>query len=233
MNAYDVPPSRLEKTKNEIKYLSNVLKADRMGLIAFADTAVLFCPLTYDASALQLFLQSLHTGIFPKGSSDLSSALQLALNKHLDEKINSREDRPKIVILFSDGEDFGEKAANMANHYRNKNIILYTVGVGTEEGSKIPYQGSFKKDQNNIPIVSRLNRDILEEISILTGGNYFQINEEVNQVEILAAEINRIKGIVTDVRKLDVSANKYFYFLLIALFLILIDILVTVRTVRI
>jgi Ca-activated chloride channel family protein len=52
-------------------------------------------------------------------------------------------------------------------------------------------------------------------------------------VSRLINTINKIEGELRDARLVDVSANRYFYFLLGALILLLLDIVINVRTIRI
>ena len=63
MNATDVKPSRMEKAKYELGRLLNDLNGDRVGLIAFAGSAHLHCPLTEDYSAARLFLNMMDTNL--------------------------------------------------------------------------------------------------------------------------------------------------------------------------
>src|SRR3978361_863192 len=66
MNAYDVPPSRLEKAKKELKYiLRNLRYNDRVGLIIFTSEPYLVCPLTYVFTAFNLYLETAPTQAIP------------------------------------------------------------------------------------------------------------------------------------------------------------------------
>ena len=56
MLAEDVSPNRLERAKREIMDLLTLVQGDRVGLIAFAGTSFLQCPLTLDYGAVQIFL---------------------------------------------------------------------------------------------------------------------------------------------------------------------------------
>ena len=66
-----------------------------------------------------------------------------------------------------------------------------------------------------------------------TGGRYFEINDSRNDVARLINTINGIEGELMDARLVDVSANKYFYFLLIAVILLALDVLLHVKTIKI
>ena len=60
MLAQDIQPNRLERAKREIYDLLALLKGDRVGLVAFAGTAFLQCPLTLDVNAFFLFLKKVN-----------------------------------------------------------------------------------------------------------------------------------------------------------------------------
>jgi Ca-activated chloride channel family protein len=107
------------------------------------------------------------------------------------------------------------------------------VGVGTTQGSKIPLSGGgYKKNQKNKEIITTLNSEPLKQLAEIAEGTYFEINGNINESEHLINKVNSIEGVVKDIRKINAAANKYFYFLLIGLFLIVIDVLITVRIIR-
>jgi Ca-activated chloride channel homolog len=234
MNAYDIQPSRLEKVKHELLGFIKNFNSDRIGLIIFTSDAFLQCPLTSDHSALNEFVETLNSDLIVNKGTDFAPALELALEKHLSDKSQANaNNNAKVIILISDGENFGRKSIQAAEKIALHKIRLFTVGIGTLKGSKIPlHPEGFKKDKMNEYIVSTLNSQPLIQLAEIAGGTYFEINENVNESEHLINKINSIEGVVRDIRKIDAAANKYFYFLLIALFLIVIDVLVTVRIIR-
>ena len=232
MNAIDVQPSRLEKVKNELSNIIEEFNSDRIGLIIFSSEAFVQCPLTYDQSALNLFTETLSSRLVPNTGTDFGPALSLALDK-LDVDKSSIEAKAKIIILISDGEDFGDKTSTVRAEIRDQGIKLFTLGVGTTQGSKIQDGNSFKKDQEGVDVVSKLNRNSLKELAARTGGEYFEINQRQNDVSRLINSINSVEGQLRDARLVDVSANKYIYFLLAALLLLAIDLLTTIKTIKI
>ena len=232
MNAIDVQPSRLEKIKNELSNIIEEFNSDRIGLIIFSSEAFVQCPLTYDQSALNLFTETLSSRLVPNTGTDFGPALSLALDK-LDVEKSSLEAKAKIIILISDGEDFGDKTSTVRAEIRDQGIKLFTLGVGTTQGSKIQDGNGFKKDQEGVDVVSKLNRNSLKELAARTGGEYFEINQRQNDVSRLINSINSVEGQLRDARLVDVSANKYIYFLLAALILLVIDMLTTIKTIKI
>lgn len=232
MNAIDIQPSRLEKIKYELNNIIKEFSSDRIGLIIFSSEAFIQCPLTYDQSALNLFIETLSTRLVPRTGTDFAPALNLALDK-LNTDESTIESKAKIIILISDGEDFGDETSNVRSKIRERGIKLFTLGVGTTQGSKIPTDKGFKKDNSGNDVVTKLNRRSLKELAARTGGKYFEINQRQNDVSRLINTINRVEGQLRDARVVDVSANKYIYFLVAALALLSIDLLTTKKTIKI
>lgn len=232
MNAFDVQPTRLEKVKFELKNIVEAFTSDRVGLIMFSNEAFMQCPLTYDKNALNLFIQALNTELVPNSGTDFSPPLKMALKKLEAEETSVTRQKSKIIILISDGEDFGEETDQIAEEIENSGIKLFTLGVGTGKGSKIMTRRGFKKNNQGEEVVSRINPSALKKLAADTGGKYFEINESRNDVERLINSINDIEGDLRDARQVDAKANKYFYFLLMALVLMLIDLLISIKVIR-
>lgn len=233
MDATDVQPSRLEKVKYELKRLSEAFSSDRIGLVIFSSEAFMQCPLTYDQNALHLFIETMNSGLVPGSGTDFGPPLRMALKKLKDQEGPSTQQKSKIVLLISDGEDFGEETSDIIRDIEDQGIKLYTLGVGTEKGGQIPAQRGVKMDNTGQPVVTRLNPGALKELASKTKGDYFEINERKNEVTKLINTISQVEGEVRDARFVDASANRYFYFLAVALALLLLDALVAIRTVRI
>ena len=132
MNTVDVTPSRMEKAKYELGRLINNLEGDRIGLIAFAGTSHLHCPLTEDYSAARLFMNMMDTRLITTQGTDIAAAIQLGLD-HIED-----DEKYKVFILVSDGEDHQGEAIDIAEQAKNLGIIIHTLGVGTPAGGPIP-----------------------------------------------------------------------------------------------
>jgi len=233
MNAVDIQPSRLEKIKFEIKKIINEFSADRIGIIIFSSESFLQCPLTYDQSSLNLWVESLKTSLVPSGGTDFGPPLKMAADKLKDED-PAQKSQAKLVILISDGEDFGEDTQEMAGELESNQIKVFTLGIGTEKGGKIPYrERSFKRDQSGREVETKLNPSALKDIAELTKGQYFEINDQQNEVNKLIKAVKAVKGQLRDTKQMDTAANDYQYFLLVAFALLLVDVLLTVRTIKI
>lgn len=231
MNAKDIAPSRIEKAKYELLKIANAFATDRLGLIIFSESAYLQTPLTFDKAAFQLYLETTSTDLVPGGGTDFSGALKMALDKQtINEAI---DEKAKIIVLVSDGEDFGEETIDMAEDLKKEEIKLFTIGIGTSEGAKIPKGRSFIKE-NGKPVISKLNAKSLKKLSKLTGGKYYEISKHKNQTERVIRDIKKIKGTTRDTVELDAPKNSQFEFFLIpALFLMLLDLFFTFKLVKI
>ncbi len=233
MDAFDVQPTRLEKVKNEMKKLVAAFSSDRIGLIIFGSEAFMQCPLTFDQNALNLFIETMNTGLVPVGGTDFGPALRMALDKLTNDEEQITDTKSKIIILVSDGEDFGQGTDEYVREIEKRNLRLFTLGVGTEKGGNIYAGSGVKKDRDGNNVVTQLNSRSLRSIADKTGGQYFEINESRNDVSRLISTVGRIEGELRDARLVDVTANKYFYFLAFAVVLLMLDVLLNVKTVSI
>jgi Ca-activated chloride channel family protein len=233
MDAFDIQPTRLEKVKNEMKKLVSAFNSDRIGLVIFGSEAFMQCPLTYDQNALNLFIETMNTGLVPVGGTEFGPALRMALDKLTDEQEQVTDTKSKVIILISDGEDFGQDTDDYVNEIENRDIRLFTLGVGTEKGGNIYAGNGLKRDKDGNTVVTKLNSRSLRSIADKTGGQYFEINDSRNDVSRLINTISRIEGELRDARMVDVTANKYFYFLAFAVVLLLLDIMLNIKTVSI
>ncbi len=233
MNAADVPPTRLAKVKYELSKIIEEFSSDRIGLIIFSSEAFVQCPLTYDQAALNLFIETLHSGLVPNAGTDFGPALSMSLNKLNTKEESSIDSKAKIILLISDGEDFGEETSKALEEIKDRGVKLFALGVGTAKGSRIETQNGYLKDNTGTEVITKLNNKSLKKLAARTGGKYFEINDRVNDTERLINTINKVEGELRDARVVDVSANKYIYFLLAAFILLLIDVLTTVKTIKI
>lgn len=233
MDAFDIQPTRLEKVKFELKKIVSAFNSDRIGLVIFSGEAFMQCPLTYDQNALNLFIETLNTNLVPSSGTDFGPPLQMAIKKIKDDDKSAAQASSKVIVLISDGEDFGENTDAALSEIEKQNIKLFTLGIGTEEGGRIYATNGYKKDRSGNVIVTKLNSRSLRSLADKTGGQYFEVNENRNDVSRLINTIDRIEGELRDARFVDITSNRYFYFLGLALILLVADILVTVHTIRI
>jgi Ca-activated chloride channel homolog len=233
MDAFDIQPTRLEKIKYEMKKVVRAFNSDRVGVIIFSSEAFTQCPLTYDQNALNLFIETMNTNLVPSSGTDFGPPLRMALSKLTDDDESKDQNKSKIVILISDGEDFGEETNDVVREIEDKDIKLFTLGVGTTKGGNIYATNGLKRDKQGKVVLTKLNSGALKYLAKRADGQYFEINDSKNDVSRLINTISSIEGELRDTRYVDVTANKYFYFLLAGAVLLVIDVLTNVKTVHI
>jgi len=168
MMASDIQPTRLDRAKREVYDLLGMLEGDRIGLVAFAGTAFLQCPLTLDYGAFHLFLGALSPDFLPVGGTDIAGALNSAFSG-FDEKENTE----KAVILITDGESTGGDPVKAAEAAQKAGIRLFCIGVGKKEGVPVPdSRGGFKKDASGKIILTKLDEATLKKLAVMTNGSY-------------------------------------------------------------
>ncbi len=233
MNAFDIQPTRLEKVKFELKNIVEAFSSDRIGLIMFSNEAFMQCPLTYDNNALNLFIQTLNTSLVPSSGTDFGPPLEMALKKLAAEESNDSRQKAEVVVLISDGEDFGDDTDEAIEKIEDRGVRLFSLGVGTEKGSRIRTKNGFKRNRSGEEVISQLNSESLRRLAVQTDGKYFEINEKRNDVERLINAIKAIEGELKETRKIKAEDNKYYYFLSAGLALLILDILFQIKTFRV
>src|SRR5205085_6770051 len=91
MLAEDMAPNRLTRAKLAALDLLRLAKNDRLGLIAFAGSAFLQCPLTLDDEAFRQNVESLDTTIIPQGGTALTEAIETAVSAFATEEGNNHK----------------------------------------------------------------------------------------------------------------------------------------------
>lgn len=232
MNADDVQPTRLERSKFELLKLIEQINDSRIGLFVFTSEAFLLTPLTYDKSALRLFTQQLNTSLIADNGTSLNSVLDAAAYKFSQNVYGDRFVRSILVV--TDGEDFSSLPDSTINSLRSQHINVFFWGVGTVAGSRIPLNtGDFLKDAQGKEVVTKLSPLGMQSIIQQTTGQYFRLNQTQNEINILVDALSNLKNTQLDERKFLVDNNRYSYFLLFALLFIALDIILTVRIVKI
>jgi Ca-activated chloride channel family protein len=177
MLSNDVAPSRLQRVKLAAQDLLNELQGDRVGLVAFAGRAFLQAPLTIDYDAAVEAINDLDTNTIPEGGTNISAAIDLAMQTYGKSAVGNR-----ALIIFTDGEDLSGDAVKTAKSAADAGVRIFTVGVGTPEGSLIPITGEggrtgFVKDTNGQVVKSKLDEKRLKEIAETTGGFYIHLED--------------------------------------------------------
>jgi Ca-activated chloride channel family protein len=223
MLAEDIAPNRLEKAKRLVSETINKLSGDRVGIIAYAASAVPQLPITTDYESAKMFLQALNTNMLSSQGTAIAEAIELSKTYFDNENQTNR-----VLCIFSDGEDHEEGGELAAKTAAEEGITIFTVALGTEKGDVIPNKrngvtSTFKKDAEGEVVITRMNTTILKEVAENTNG-IFLLGD--NTSEVVAAITNRL----LEMDKAEFEAkqfvrfkDQYQWLLAIGLFLICLD----------
>jgi Ca-activated chloride channel family protein len=150
------------------------LGGDRLGLVAFAGSAFLQAPLTLDHGAVLAAVDELDTDLIPKGGSNIAAAIRTC-----EEAFGKAEGFSRAIVIVSDGEELDADGLEAARQAAANGVRIFTVGVGSEEGSEIPLgPGEFVRDASGKVVQSRLDASRMTEIAEITGGFYVPLDED-------------------------------------------------------
>lgn len=241
MLATDVRPNRLERSKFAIKDLIKKLDGDRIGLIAFAGTSFLQCPLTIDYNGFLLSLDDLNTYTIPRGGTSITSAIREVMQAFAKNGPSGstagpdNERKYRVLVIITDGEDFEGDALVAAKEAAASGIKIFCVGVGTAEGELIPVAESYSGkeyllDKSGQAVKTRLNEDILKEIAISTGGSYVRATQsDFGLVLLYEKSIARLEKRDIEAKMKKSYQERYQYFLAAAILLLLAEMLLSER----
>ncbi|MBN2451859.1 MAG: VWA domain-containing protein [Lentisphaeria bacterium] len=177
MLAEDLRPNRLERAKLAIGDCIDVLEGDRVGLVVFAGTAAVICPLTLDYGFFRMMLNQVDTQTVSRGGTMIGDALR----KALDEVFDDQQRKYKDIVLITDGEDHDSFPEEAARQVGERGIRLLAVGLGTEgEGEPIPVTGEDGRrallEYKGERVFSRLDADTLRRmVNVTPGGKYLPV----------------------------------------------------------
>ena len=235
MLAEDVAPNRLGRARNEIKRLLNELRGDRVGLVIFAGDAFIQCPLTTDYSAVRLFLDVANPDLLPTPGTDFGAAMQMAIQAFdaPSATIDSEATLSKALLIVSDGENHVAELDEILATARDEGITVFTAGVGDMDGAPIPVYNAtgqrtgYKRDLEGQIVHSRLEEAGLKALS--ADGAYFQVARTSSSLSQLIPALEGLHQVGFAEEEFEDYDLKYQWPLALALLLLCVDGLVTVR----
>lgn len=214
--------SRFDAAKRVIKGIIKNLKGDRVSLVAFSETAFPLSPLSNDYQSFNSYLNGIDYSYTNEGGTNINDALNVS------EKRFINKEKSKIIILLSDGEEHNNKAIESAKSLKEKGIRIISIGIGSKEGSKIMlgqdmYGSEQFKTYLGQEVVTKLNDEVLKELSKITNGIYFQLGNE-NISSQITDFINKDKSNSFFKEKIKTYDEYYQLFIIITLGLIFAEI---------
>lgn len=167
MLAQDVLPSRIERAQWEIRSLLERLKGEHVALVLFAKRAYIRMPLSQEYSVLETLLKESHPENIKAQGSDIATALNVA------GSLFSEHQGARSIVLVSDGEDHEQGIEKSLSFLSKKQISVYALGIGTQEGAMIPRpKGGYVLDDRGDIVKSTRVDDLLLHITSQTQGAF-------------------------------------------------------------
>lgn len=224
MEAEDIAPNRLEKSKQLVRQIIGDLGSDRVGIIAYAGSAFPQLPITTDYGAAEMFLESLNTDMISSQGTAIGDAIDLAIGFFDDNQQTNR-----VMFILSDGEDHGGNIEDMARQASEAGIRIYTIGVGTTKGGPIPIKRNgvvqnYKKDNQGETVITRLDPGVLQEIAKEANGQYIDGSVTAEVTEKVQEELLGIEKTEFEAKQFADYKSQFQWFVGLAILLLLLDI---------
>ncbi len=230
MLAEDIAPNRLEKAKRLVSEIINQLASDRIGIIAYAGQAYPQLPITTDYGAAKMFLQGMNTDMLTSQGTAINEAIELATTFYDDE-----EQTNKVLFIISDGEDHSEGSTlNAVEDAVDAGIQIYTIGVGKPKGAPIPLKRngileSLKKDAQGEVVITKLNQEVLIDISDEGNGKYIDGSNTEEAVELIKEELLQMDKKEFEAKQFAEYKDQFQWFLGAALLFLFLEIFILDR----
>ena len=199
MKGEDLSPNRLVAAKQVVTEFVKKRNNDLLSLIVYGSEAFMQCPLTLDHSVLIDFLSKVDFIDELSGRTAIGMAMSTGINT-----LKKNEVKSKVMILLTDGENnSGEMdpitAAEIANTY---DIKIHTIGIGKPGQSRVPITVEHPFFGKQVQFMANnMNEGILKEIAEITGGEYFNAEDNGGLLAIYEK--------INDLEKTKISSNQY------------------------
>ena len=204
MLAEDLAPNRLERAKLAILDCIETFAGDRVGLVAFAGTAAVKCPLTLDYGFFRMMLSQIDTNSVSRGGTVIGDAVRCALDEVFDDTNRAYRD----IILITDGGDHESLPVEAAKRAGKEKVRILAIGLGDEDDQRVIHVTDPKTGRKEViehggkraPI--SLNADILRKmVNATPGGKYLNVATGTINLDRVYADL------VASAEKRDVEAR--------------------------
>ena len=222
MLAEDYSPNRLERAKLAISRVVDKLRDDRIGLVVFAGNSFVQLPITTDYVSAKMFLNSISTGSVPIQGTAMGEAISTALRS-----FSAQSDKSRAIVVITDGENHEDDPVAAAEQAASMGVRVFTIGVGSPQGTMIPLEdGGYLEDRDGNPVVTRLDDKVLQDVTAAGKGLYIHAGNREFGLEPIINEIARMDDEEYSSIVFEEYDELYMYFLAVAFFFLLIEMLV-------
>jgi Ca-activated chloride channel family protein len=171
----------------------------------------------------------MNTTMVSSQGTSLDDAIKLS-NTYFDKGNKTS----KLLILISDGEDHSEGAEVAAEEANKNGMKIITIGVGTEKGGPIPMKRngiveSFKRDNNNNVVITKMNPESLTAIAKATKGGYINGNNTKDVLAYIKKALDNIQKTEFEATQMADFQSQFQWFLGIAFAILFLDIFLLER----
>jgi Ca-activated chloride channel family protein len=228
MLAQDYSPNRLERAKLAISRVVDKLRDDRLGLIVFAGNSFVQLPITADYVSAKMFLNTISTESVPVQGTAIGEAINTAIRS-----FSSQSDKSRAIIVITDGENHEDDPVAAARQAAEMGIRVFVIGVGSPEGKMIPVGGDYLRDKNGEIVVTRLDETVLNDVASAGKGLYVRAGNSEFGLNPIIQEIRKMDDEQYNSVVFEEYDQVYMYFLSVALFFLVLEMLVGDRKSRI
>ena len=221
MLAEDYSPNRLERAKLAISRLVDKLREDRIGLIVFAGNSFVQLPITTDYVSAKMFLNSISTESVPVQGTAIGEAINTAIRS-----FSAQSQKSRAVVVITDGENHEDDPVAAAKQAAEMGVRVFTIGVGSPEGKPIPMDGELLKDKEGNIVVTRLDEKVLQDVASAGNGVYVRAGNSEFGLNPIIDDIKRMEDEKYSSIVFEEYDEQYMYFLAIALFFLVVEMLV-------
>ena len=183
-----------------------MLSCERVGLILFSGSSIIQCPLTTDYGAFLMFLDAIDVETVSAEQQRIDQAIANSIWTHLGLM---KDKKNKLLVIFTDGEDFSSNLATIKREAIQKGLHIFTVGVGTQEGApRLPLYDPYGKqighqldDKGNV-VITRLNEGILRSVAQDSGTIYMSATSDDSDLRSLVRAVSSFEKEKSKIKKL-------------------------------
>ncbi len=228
MRALDFEPEdRLAVAKSTIRDFVDGRTHDRVSLVVFAAKAFTQCPLTLDYDVLKRFLDEVRVGIIEDGT-----AIGLGIATGV-KRLSRSQAESKVLVLLTDGVNNVPTVdpRTAAEAAKALGVKIYAVGVGKEGVADYPVDHPVY-GRRTTQIETHIDEELLQEISLQTGGQYFRA-QNTESLERIFAVIDELETTRLETTIYTNYSSLVAWFLLPAILLLVLELLMSATIYRV
>lgn len=229
MLAEDIKPNRMEKAKQIIRSIIEELAGDRIGIIAYAGKPYPLLPITTDYGAAQLFIDDINTDIVPSFGTSIGEAVDMT-----SQYFNDKSNKKRVAIIISDGEDHEGNVEQSIEQATENDVTFFTIGVGLSKGGPIPIKRNgatigFKKDNEDVVVITKLNEGVLQDIARTGKGGYVDGTNTTTVKDFITENLLKMQKTEFESKMYSDYAHQFQWFIGLGLFFLCFDLLIFER----